>query len=338
VLFIFFARGIFVFAQNSPNDPVRVNIVKTIPVSLEKPAPEAANIVFGESVLVELEGDIRYVRGIELDITANAAWLPNYGALAVGIYANVENAYPESQNPNSPKAVTRTGIQDIKGKRLVFEPLPAKIQTVYQIPLRARHGFRNTPYTQAILELTEQSSFPVLLRLTPITKGFPDELETMRFSVGAKAVLSNDGAVKIMLSYPPGLENLPTVVLIDDKVIDNPEQEQVLAEGEHHLTLLSSDYRNEMRRFVVPRNKTIELSLTLSDLTPLLILEAPLEAAVYLDGTRIEDTRTPLPVEPGSHEVRIQVSDYALVKRFEIEKGKTYRITFSAELNIAEEL
>jgi hypothetical protein len=170
-----------------------------------------------------------------------------------------------------------------------------------------------------------------------VQKTLNEALETMRFQLIVRPLLTNEGAVKISLKYPANLPGDSVVVLIDDKIVDYPENESLFAEGEHSLTILSGNYRTENRRFLVERGKILELSIMLTGLTPLLIFEAPEKAEVYLDGEALANPEIPAAVEPGTHEIRIQVSGYSLSKKIIVEKGKTYTITFMASLLVNEE-
>jgi hypothetical protein len=75
----------------------------------------------------------------------------------------------------------------------------------------------------------------------------------------------------------------------------------------------------------------------LKDLVPQLIFEAPEGAAIFVNNVAVQNISAPLTVEPGNCEVRIDVGDYSLIRQLQIEKGKNYRISFSAELKVEEE-
>jgi len=292
-------------------------------VSLSGPESGAVPLSYVSSSLIQLEGDTRFYRGIQLELTAPANYLNYRGSLAVVLYGDL-NKTPE------------TGIADLEGRRLGSEPLPAKIQTIYQIPLKADNGLRTTPYVTVLSAVIDPSSFPLLFRLMPVIKGISDELETMVFSFSVKPILSDEGALRISFRYPENLPGRPLTVLIDDGVIDNPGEERLLKEGEHHLVILSDDYRNQSSRFVVERAKVLDLTVELQDPTPLLIFEYPEETKVYLDNVLLPNSRVPQPAEPGLHELRFQVGDYTVVRPLFVQKGKTYRVALSVDVNVSE--
>jgi hypothetical protein len=179
------------------------------------------------------------------------------------------------------------------------------------------------------------ASFPIIFRIMPVIKGLSEEIETMRFNLNVKPILSDEGLVRLIPRYPEQLQNRPFTVLIDDEVIDRPGDEHFLREGEHHLVILSNDYRNESRRFMVDRGKTLDLVINLQDPTPLVIFEAPENAQIYFDN-QLMNRSGPHPVEPGAHEVRFTMSDYSIMKTLVVQKGKTYHVAMSVDVDISE--
>lgn len=321
----FFAAALFgtgaagaVFAED-----IRLHIADTIEVSKDKTAGGALQLGFSDSAAIFLDRDTRFLRGVELEITAPQLWLAHHGSLAVALYA------APSKNPVK-------GNMELEARQLRTDVLANRIQTVYQIPVRKNHQFRNSPYT-TLLSPALPSEFPLILRIMPLVKEVGDEVENMRFQVNVKPVLSDEGAARVNIKYPPNLQNKPWTMFIDDKIVEPTQDELVFREGSHHLLLISNDYRNESRRFMVERGKTIELNINLQDLTPFLIFEAPDNARIFLDNARVSQVNVPRPVEAGTHEVKVLVSDYTIIKTVFVQKGKTYRISFTVDLSVLEE-
>jgi hypothetical protein len=125
-------------------------------------------------------------------------------------------------------------------------------------------------------------------------------------------------------------------ILIDDKMVENGDEEQLLKEGEHSLVIVSEDYRSLSRRFVVERAKILDVQVELQDPTPLILFEYPENARIFLDNVLVNDPQAPHPVEPGLHEVRFQVSDYSIIRPVTVQKGKTYKVALSVDVDITE--
>jgi hypothetical protein len=290
---------------------------------MEASGGKSIPLSYTDSALILLDEDTRFFRAVELEFTAPQSYLPYRGSLAVAIYADLDRV-PES------------GVADLQARQILFEPVPNKILSIYQIPLRRAHGLKTSPYAAVLPETILPPSFPVLFRILPVIKGLSEEIESMNFSLHVKPLLSNEGAVRLIPRYPENLRNRPFTVLIDDLVIENPGEERLLKEGEHHLVILSNDYRNENRVFIVERGKTLELAITLQDSTPVVIFEAPENAVIFFDNHPVVSPGSPMPAEPGVHEVKFQLSDYSIVKSLAVQRGKTYRVSMAVDVQVSE--
>ncbi|MDR0503148.1 MAG: hypothetical protein LBH16_07495 [Treponema sp.] len=286
-------------------------------------AGSTATLGINGSAFISLSAERRFLRGVEIEISAPQAWISYRGSLMMMVY-------------NRLNIQSGQGTVDIDGSRIAYEPLPGKIQTVYQIPLRQGHGLRTTSYVTVPTGITSADTFPILFRLMTVAKGTTDEFESMTFNITARPVLSDEGAVKLVPRYPPQLRGKPFTVLIDDIKINNIAEELFLKEGEHHLVILSDDYRNESRLFIVEKAKVLDLTIELQDPTPLIIFEGPGNAVVFLDNVPVSQNSQPVAVEPGQHEVKYQIGDYTVIKNLNVQRGKTYRIALDVDLAVHE--
>jgi hypothetical protein len=301
---------------------LRILVAGSLEVSGDKASGVSIPLAYNNSVVITLGKEARFFRGVELELSAPQNWILYQGSLAATAYNELDQ-------------VPQTGVADIQGRSFLNEVLPAKLQIVYQIPLRAGHNMRSSPYA-TVLPAVPPESFPVVFRITPIVKGLTEELEAMRFQLSAKPILSDEGAARISFRYPEQLTGKPFTVLIDDTVVENPAEERILKEGEHHLIVLSNDYRNESRRFLIERAKSLDLTIELQDPTPLIIFEAPENAGIFLDNEPVRPGPGLVPVDPGAHEVRFQISDYAVIRQITVQRGKTYRVALAVDVHIRE--
>jgi len=309
---------------NTGAESFRTNVEGTIEISPDRAAETPVSIGINSSVIINISGEVRFLRGIELEITAPQNWLQYRGSLVMIMYNNLS-------------VPVASGIIDMIGGRIAFEPLPARLRIVYHIPIRQQHGLRNTTTVSVPSSIAFPATFPIMFRLMQIGKGLPDDFERIRFNVTARPILSDEGAVRIIPRYPPQLRNRPFTVLINDNVISNISEQIVLREGENHLVVLSDDYRNISRRFIVERGRVTDLIIDLQDPTPIMIFEAPQNALIFLNNVPILRSREPILVEPGTHEIRFQVGDYTITRSMNIQRGKTYRVALAVDLTIHEE-
>lgn len=322
VLVCLFFLGIYI-SEKLQAESIRALIAGKSEITLDNPAGVSIPLSYNGSVIITLNQEVHFFRGIELELTAPQSYLAYYGSLAIALYANLDR-------------IPDTGIADVEGQQISFEPIPNKIQTIYQIPLRASHGLRTTPYVSVPTGIIPPSSFPILFRIMPVIKGLHEDIESMVFNLHTKPILSNEGAVKIIPRYPEQLPGKPFILLIDDVVVERPEENQLLKEGEHNLVILSEDYRNESRRFLVERGKVLNVLVELQDPTPIIIFEAPESALIYVDNELLTNPLRPYPAEPGRHEVKFQMSDYAIIKPLTVQKGKTYKVALTVDITISE--
>jgi hypothetical protein len=306
-----------------PAESIRVLVEGNARVQAEMPEGMAVSLSYVGSVTVELDQDVRFFRGLELTVTAPQAYLDYYGSLAVVWYADLA-------------AVPGPGAADIEARQIGFELLPNKIQSVYQIPIKTAQGIRASPYIGVPTEIIPPESFPILFRIMPIVKGLTEEIESLVFQIHIKPLMSGEGAVKIIPRYPEQLPGKPFVALIDDVVLENINEEQILREGSHHLVILSEDYRNENRRFLVERGKILHITVELQDPTPLIFFEAPENTQIFMDNEPLIPSGKGHPVDPGRHEVKFQMSDYAILRILTVQKGKRYRVALTIDIGITE--
>jgi len=323
VIFLFMAIFLLVPCAVGHTEAFRTIVEGTVEVTPERPAESPVSMGVNGAIIINLGAEARFLRGVELEITAPQSWLRYRGALVMMLYNNI-----------TPAAANDT--TDMVGSRIVFEPLPSRLRINYHIPVRAQHGLRTTTTVSVPAVIAQSATFPIMFRLMEVTKGLPAEFENMRFSVIARPILTDEGAVRLTTRFPPNLRNRPFTVLINDNVITNISEQIMLREGEHHLVVLSDDYRNISRRFIVERARITDLIIELHDPAPVIILEAPQNAQIFLNGNLIR-SREPFTTDPGTHEVRFQVGDYTIIRSINVQRGKTYRVAMAVDVTISEE-
>ena len=305
-------------------ESIRAMVAGVHRVSLAHQEGTTITLSYASSTVIQIEGDARFFRGIQIELNAPQSFLSFHDSLAAVIYDDLSR-------------IPGPGAADLECRQIARDPLPAKIQTIYQIPLKEGHGLRTSPYATVLTDVRSPSSFPLLFRLMPVIRTIPDELERMTFTINVKPILSDEGALRINFRYPEGLRDRSFTVYINDQLIRNPGEEQLLKEGEHRLVIQSEDYRNQSTRFVIERAKTLDLLIELQDPRPRIIFEYPENARIYIDNTLIPNSRNPLPVEPGLHEIRFQISDYIIIRTLTVQRGRTYRVALSLGVEITED-
>jgi len=309
-------------------DVHRINARVAGVLALSAAAPEGSSVQVrpGEAAVIRLDGDVRFLRGIEVRVAAPPAWSAFHGSLAITGYADVAGAH----------GVRSPGVIDLAGRRFVSELLPGRVQSAFHIPVREGHELRSSPYATVPSGVVLPSSFPALFRLLPTAHGMGDELAAMGFTISARPILGAEGAVRFSVRYPDQLHGRPFSVLVNDVPVPDISADLILREGEHHLAVISEDYRNESRRFVVERARTVDLVINLQDPTPLIVFDVPAAAQIFLNDSPIFRGGDPIPVEPGVHEARIVFGGFSVTRTLVVQRGRTYRIALTVGVEVEE--
>ncbi|MCL2044748.1 MAG: hypothetical protein FWG89_11485 [Treponema sp.] len=315
--------GFFLCIVPARAESFRTLVAGNLSLSAENPEGASIRLNTNSSAVIQFRRDARFLRGVELVLTAPQAWLLYQGGIAMSVYSEL------SRQPTM-------GTIDLEGRRIYHSALVNRLNTYLQIPIRQSHGLRTDTYTIVSSRVVLPSSFPILFVLSPISSDLNTELNTMLFTLTAKPILSDEGAVRLSFRYPQQLFGRPFTVLINDVVITNINEERILREGEHHLAIVSENYRNEYRRFMVERGRTLDLTIDLQDPTPLLIFEAPENTRIFLNNNPISRNSGPIPVEPGVYEARFHVGDYSITRTITVQRGKTYRVALAVGIDIEE--
>lgn len=310
-------------AGSAAAETFRTIVGGRLSVSADRTDSAVLPLTYIDSALIDLAGDKRFLKGVELELRIPQPFMKYRGSIALAFYAPL-------------KPIPAEGVADISADRLGFELIPNKLQAVYHIPVRRNHGLKASPYVSMPTSIIPVTSFPLLVRLMPVIKGLPEELESISFQLSAKAIPADEGALRVSFKYPEKLKDKPFTLLIDDVVVEERTRELILPAGEHSVVVVSDHYRNENRRVIIERAKTTDLQLELQDPTPLLILEAPENAVVFFDGKQVTDTREPFAADPGEHEIRFTIGDYSVVRPVTVRKGRTYRVSLSIDVDISE--
>ncbi|AEJ19010.1 hypothetical protein [Gracilinema caldarium] len=302
----------------------RTTLKGTIEVSPLRPEGKSLTMTYIDAVVVTLSPESAFLKGIEIELKVPQIYLKYRSSVGMSLY-------------NGLKELPKPGVVDFQLDRLAFEIIPAKLQAVFQIPLRQGHGLRTSPYVTVPTGIIPPTTFPLVIRLMPLIKGLSEEVETMEFNLTVRPIIADEGALRLRVRPPEAMKDKPFTVLIDDVVVPDFSKERILKTGEHYLSIISEDFRTESRTFIIERARTLDMTVDLRDTTPVLQFEVPENTRVYLDDILLTNSRQPFSVEPGQHTVRFQVGDYSVVKHLTIEKGKTYNIALTIDVLIKED-
>ncbi len=319
------SSALSILVAHAQAEDLRALVAGVAVISPENADGTRMAIGFDESVAVVMPKDSPFVQGFEIEIRSPQAVIAAPGGFAYELWRRLD------PSPDRKRV-------DYSGERILMQPLPARAGYAIQIPIKADNAIKPSPYATLIPALVEQRDFPFLFKLVPISKGLSSDVESAKFQVRVRPLLSDEGALSINLRYPEGAaEHYPLDATVDDKKVD-PSQPILLNSGAHKLGISSEAYRDESRSFAVEQGRTLELVVELQDTTPVLIVEAPDSAIVTIDGATMDQVAKPeMTVEPGEHTAICRIGDYTLTRKFTANRGKSYKLVLEIDLQVQED-
>ncbi len=294
------------------------------PVLVDSKKAEAVSVPLGynDAIGITFPKEAPFLKGVEIEIKIPQDIIAYRNSMAYGVYRQVRPA-PQTQSI------------DYQADRIDMQPLPARLTFVLQIPLRPDHGLKSGPYATVLPVVHDPRQGPLLFRLLPVMKGLPENIESLTFGVKIKPILANEGGFRLSVAYPDGHAK-PITVRVDERLVEDTHSMLVLAPGNHHLSIVSQDFRNEVRMFTVEVAKITELSVALQGTSPRLLLEAPENAVITVDGIPVANPREPREFEPGEHTIQFTIGDYTITRQVFAERGKDYTVSMRIDVNVTE--
>ena len=214
---------------------------------------------------------------------------------------------------------------DYSGTRLYVNALPAKLSWVLQIPLDINHSIKENKYSSLIDTIPSKQATNIFLKFQPVMKGIPEEVTGATISVTAKPILSNKGRLKLNLSHiNKSKTETPLISVFIDDVPTDIKNDIILSSGVHNLSIVSEDFRNEVRTFFIEQARTTDLEIELRGVEPTIIITAPEGVKITLDNRDCsEKIGKEFEISEGEHTVRFEIGSYEVVRNLTAIKGKT---------------
>ena len=304
---------------------IRTVVASVVQVSADRSEGETILLGHADAIAIVLPAASPFIQGIEIDLRIPKPLQSAQGAFAWSLYKTV------SPLP----AVDRVAYD---GERVLLQALPPRTGIVLQIPVSPRHSLRTGPYATVLPVLLGAADFPVLFKLSALTKGLTLEQEQSRYQVKVRPLFTDEGALRLTLSQPDDAEAAfaPTVY-VDERRVDSWQDLVFLKKGMHSVQVTGEGMRDETRSFAVEPGKVFSLEIRLQGTKPILVFEAPANAVILLDDQPIEHAAgARLFVEPGERTVVCRIGDYILTRKFTAVRGKTYHIVFTVDVQIQE--
>jgi len=309
-------------ATASSLDSFRVHALTSVTIDSQSPEAQTVELGYNDALGILFPKKTMFIRGVEIEIKIPQDIISYQNGMAFGLYRQI-------QPSPSPANI------DYQAEQITMQALPSKMSFVLQIPINRRGTLKSGPYSTVLQYVHDATKGPILFRLLPIMKGLPDNIDNLKFIVKIKPILTDEGGMLLKIAYPDDPAK-PVSVRVDENLVASPEEVCMLSPGNHHLSIVSDDYRNEVRVFTVESARITELSVHMQDTTPHLQLVAPENARITVDSKPVENIRDPFVIESGDHTILFKIGDYELSKQIVVEKGKDYTVSMIIDLTVTE--
>lgn len=261
-----------------------------------------------------------FIEGLELTLTIPDDLLKFRDSFMLNIYYKL-NSKPD------------TNVKSYTGNLLLSEVLPVSKKMFISIPITNKSNNDIIPGS-IITKLLNYSDLPLLLSINPVMKGIPSTVLSSMFKIEVIPVLSNKGILELNINGADS--NTSYKILIDGKEI-LLNTKFTLEEGIHQINIESDKFKEISSSFVISRGTVTKLNLTLEQIISTVEFEAPEGSVIILDGKKIVTFQgTSLKLDPGEHVVRMELDDYDLSKKFNVDLGKKYKISLFLDILIQE--
>jgi hypothetical protein len=279
---------------------------------------------------IAVEQELSFLEGVQLEIRVPEAVRSAGGGFAVYLYENVRPA----PSPN---------VRSYRGRRVFFRPMPAASRFFVTIPVSPEHRLRETADTFLVDSVVDAERFPILMSILPVMKGIPAAAMRAGFTVTAKPLLLDIGAVRLRITDPDGVDILESAgslrefqLFLDGERVDYREDPIVLAPGLHRLSLESTRYENQRLTFGVERGTISRVDVELEEPRSAVRFDAPEGVTLYVDGEEVDHRAQDFSLGAGEHTVMFQIGEYTVSKRFAVEPKKSYEISLTLDILINE--
>lgn len=275
-----------------------------------------------DALLISLPKDMTYISGIELHFKIPEVIASWRDTIAYSLYDEL------TPKPSAKEI-------DYSGTRITVGTFPGRLSHTIYIPLSDDMEIKDSPYHEKLAVIPDTTGRFIFFRMQLAMKGVPEAFEDAQFEFTAKPVLIKKGMLQLTVTEPTDAKN-PYSVVIDNNPV-TAQENMLLDIGEHHLSITSDNYRNEVRTFRIEQAKTTPLTVALRGIEPTVKINSPESARVFFDGNPLESTKEPFVITQGEHTVTFVIGDYEVVRNITAVNGRSYTVNLSVDALVTEE-
>lgn len=307
-----------VFSASAENFRVR----KVIPIQVPQ-SGESQKAISGisDAIFLTLPKDMTFISGVELTFKIPEVIAMWRDSVAYVFYGNLSPA-PSAKNV------------DYYGEKFFLKTIPPKLSLTLNIPLADDFPIKDSPYSVKVSPVPDYEK-GIFVRFQQVMKGVPESLEAAEIEITAKPILRDKGILSLK-TKPASSKEKKYSVYVDDQPVQKYEK-IMLDTGEHHLSVLSENYRNETRTFRIEQGKTTNLEVSLRGTEPTFKIICPAAANVTIDDTPYSSAKDVFEVPAGEHIIKFSLGDYEVVRNVNAVNGHSYTISLDISASVSEE-
>ena len=304
--------------------PESFKVRNLIPVELGE--TQAAALVepgLNDALCIALPEDRTFITGIRINMKIPEEIASRKDFLLCSVFDNIR------QTPTARRT-------DYSGEKIFEEAVPQGFTHTIYIPLSREFSMKENPYSTTVGAIPETGRNFVFFRLRRADDKKPESraLETARLEVSVQPVIMGKGILELAFSPEPSADELSVYIDDEKKSLAEPI---FLPAGEHHLSLVSNFYRNEVRTFRIEKGQVTTLPVALRGIEPTVRILCPKGAEILLDNRPVENNRAEFAVSPGEHVIKFTIGDYDVIKSISAEKGRSYTVSITLDVSVQEE-
>ena len=277
-----------------------------------------------DSICIILPEDMTFVQGIELSIKIPQEVSVWRDSVAFAFY-------------NSIKPEPSEKVIDYEGERIYLNTFPERLGYTILVPLSEKNTIKETPYANKIPVIPSLSDRRIFFRTMLAMKGVDDSLYDAKFEISVKPIFYELGRLTVKAKSPfDGTDPVEQYTVFADEKVFPQGNTALLSSGTHQISLVSKNFRNEIRSVNVEKARNSSIEIELRDIKPTLQISAPEAAQLYFDNEAIENNGKTFVIFPGEHVLKSVISDYETIKTFTAVNGRSYTISFTVDATISE--
>ena len=290
---------------------------------------ETTGIGLEDLVLIDLDGDARFLDAIDVELTSPPVVADYPGAVSLYLLGPIDRN-------------ERSGIVDVVGEELLMRPLRRAGKSFFQVVVRGDSSPDASPAVTRIDRVVDAASFPIALSVVPRMKGLSDALQAAEFSIAVRPVTRNVGAIDVRYlledgtTYDPDGSRAPDFSLSIDGERVGVRGEYLLEPGLHRIRLSSERFQDQEVTVGVDRGRTVAVDLPLDLALATVAYTTPRGSTVYVNGRPLDAAVGDFTVPPGEHTIVVVLGDYSVTRSFRVEEEGSYAISLTMDIVVEE--